>query len=381
MKAPLKARTRVLYINHSIDIGGIENLILELIRAQDPAEYEPLVCVFETKGFLEEEFRAAGAQVFVLPKRAGLDPTLPFRLAALIRRSGADLLHTHNQSSWLYAVLANLLTRKPLLHTMHSSCGQDPSRAGRWKRIEWALSLFTDKIVPVARSIADHLVMQQGVSKSRVETIHNGIKTQLFRNPGDAVRTRSRLSMAPGAFVIGNVARLYPIKDQKTLLAAFALFAPKVESARLLLVGEGPLRGPLTELAERLGISSRILFLGNRRDVPELLQIMDLFVLSSLREGFPVSILEAMASGIPVIATRVDGCLEVVTDRENGLLVPPSDPETLSQAMLSCYHNRSQAIAMAAKGKAVVESNFTFDRMVGKYLANYQILVNGGGAL
>ncbi len=360
---------RILFVNFSLDIGGIETLILEICRGIDRSKYAPAVCSFFENGRLAPEFLAIDVPVHTVPKkRPGLDPTMPFRLAAFMREKGIDIAHTHNPSIWLYGGLAAKMAGASLVHTEHS---QSDYNTARWAVIERGLSLFTDRVTAVSKAVRDTLVNVEKVADRKVTVIHNGIKSGVFDLSVDAAAKRRELGVGEKDFVFVMVARFDHRKDHGVMLRAFAAVKKASPQARLILVGEGGLRAPMETLSRELGIANEVRFLGNRRDVPEILKAADAFVLSSKSEGFPVVILEAMAAGLPVAATNAGGNAEAVSEGETGFIVPIQDPEALAAAMLKLSTDPARARALGENGKVRVKAHFTFEKMIRAYYDIY----------
>jgi sugar transferase (PEP-CTERM/EpsH1 system associated) len=358
----------VMYVNYSLGIGGIETLILELCRRLDRTRYAPSVCVFEAGGKLQKEFEQLGVPVHVLAKAKGTDLALPVRLARLFREHKVSIVHTHNPFAWLYGCLGARLAHLPLVHTQHNSM-RHPSGAhrGKWIIAEKMLSLLTGRITAVSASVADYMVQVERISRGKIDVILNGIDPAAYVRATDAAATKRGLGLQDVPLIIGNIARFYPAKDQRTLVRAFATVAAVVPGARLLLVGDGPQKAATARFAAEAGIAGKVLFLGQRRDIPELLQIMDIFVLSSVKEGLPIALLEAMAAGVPVVATDVDGNPELVRNGVTGIVVPPRSPEAMARAILRLHADRRLAGEMGSRGHQRVRDDFAFETMIHKY--------------
>ncbi len=373
----MKKKTKILYVNFSLGVGGIETLILELCKRLNRQDYMPEVCAFEANGSLEREFKQIGVSVHIIEKKKNTDWSLPLRLSRLVKEQDVDIVHTHNPNPWLYGGIAARLANRPIVHTEHTTADYFGYHSRRWMKIEWLLSKFTNRITTVAGSVSRFMIEKQGIDGRKIEVVYNGIKTEDYDLQIDVLQKKHELGLSESDLIVGNVARFFPNKDHRCLLRAFKLVVDKKNCAKLLLVGDGPLKNELKETVTELNLSENVIFLGNRRDVPELLQIFDLFALSSLREGLPIVLLEAMASELAVVATDVDGNSELVVQNETGILVSASEPAALAQAMLRLLENRSVAKDMARKGRARVRELFTFEGMVKKYENIYERLVKG----
>lgn len=358
---------KILYVNYSLNTGGIETLILELARRIDKSRFSPAVCVFEAGGKLQAEFVKLGIPVYVLQKGKGTDFCLPLKLAKLIKKEKFDLVHTHNQAAWLYGAVAALLSGTKIVHTNHTTADYHNYHARRWHLIEWVLSLITQKITTVAKSVAEYMINTEGIPARKIEVIYNGVKAELYEQDSGGERQKEELGLDDNHFIIGNVARLVANKDHRTLISAFKIISGRMPEARLVIAGDGPLKDELRSQIEDLGLQDTVKLLGNRRDIPDLLKIFNLFALSSLREGFPVVLLEAMASGKPVVSSDVDGNTELVIDDETGLIVPPGNPSAMAEAIERLARDRQKTKIMGANGRKRIKALFSFEKMISGY--------------
>lgn len=342
----------VLYFNHSMAIGGIETMIVDFARMARAAGWSPEVAVMQAGGALEVKLRAMGVPVHSLEKRDGIDWRLPGRLAKLMRERKVAVLHTNNYSAWLYGVAARATVQAIHVHSEHSQ-----ERGFRRRTIEAVLSRFTHHVVAVSKDVEEYLRGIAGLRTRCVTTIANGINNSRFQQDADRRRqVRANLGWDESLVVFGIVARLAPIKNHTMLLQAFAALDTEVrKGARLLIVGDGAERQRLVTLARDLAIESDLSFTGARHDTEALLNAMDAYVLCSLNEGMNLTLLEAMSSGLPCIATRVGGNPELVIDGETGLLVDSGNVQQLCEAMTRLYREaplRSR-FALAARRRAV----------------------------
>jgi glycosyltransferase involved in cell wall biosynthesis len=214
-------------------------------------------------------------------------------------------------------------------------------------------------------------MVAEGFPSSRVGVIHNGIDPGRQPDEGERMRARKTLGFGADAFLVGSVARLDPVKDLKTLIAAYARLHTHPGHAALVLVGDGEERAALEACARDLGVAGGVHFVGYRADIRHLLAAFDVYVNSSVSEGVSLTILEAMATGLPVVATRVGGTPEVVLHGNTGLLVEPRDPAALATAIDELGRDRDRGRALGAAGRVRVDTFFTIDRMVSDYARVY----------
>jgi sugar transferase (PEP-CTERM/EpsH1 system associated) len=344
---------RIAHVSLGLEMGGMEKLLVEFARHADPKRYQLQFVCLEGRGSLANEVEALGWPVEALGKRPGVRLGLILKLARLFRRLNLDVVHTHNETACIYGVPAARLARVPLvLNTRH---GQGFAPGGRRTRVFTFAARLADRVVCVSNDAAA-LSIRSGIPQGRVTTILNGIDTQkfVFRGP---------CAMGPAIVV----ARLVEAKNIDALIRAAVLIRKQIPQFRVRIVGDGPCRLALEALVAELGLQPSVAFIGEADDVPWQLQQASMFVLPSLSEGVSLSILEAMAAGLPVVATRVGGNLEVVHEGETGFLVPVQDPAKLAEAMVRLAADRELARRMGAAGRRRVESCFDVRAMVRAY--------------
>ena len=339
------APIRVLHVLATLLPGGSEISVLRLISALDPARYQVRVAWLRGEPVLQDDFRAAGAAVVPMRMRAKLDPACLLRLMRYVARERIDVVHTHMDVADFYGALAGRLGgARCVVTTKHAP---DEFRTRRtWKRypfiaLERLACAMEDAVIVVSESLASFLEEAERLPRRKMVVIGHGIDGTSRAGP------RPHARPAPGlpAFepLLGAVGRLSPEKGQAVLLRALPAILAAFPRAGLVIAGEGGSRRELETEARRLGIADRAVFLGFRRDVPALLGAIDLFVQPSIYEGFGISLLEAMAAGLPVVASRVGGIPEVVQDGATGVLVPPQDPGALAAAVVRLLRDRDEA--------------------------------------
>jgi glycosyltransferase involved in cell wall biosynthesis len=272
--------------------------------------------------------------------RGRFDPRIALDLARLARRRGARILHVHGYAAADFGRIAARLAGCRLVLHEHFADPRMPAYQGVADRL---LAPWTDAAIAVSQSTLEFLAEERHVPRARVRLIWNGAPLDEFRPaPRErALRVRRELGLPEDALVAGTIGRLSVQKGHSHLLDAAALLLPRVPSARLLVVGDGDLMEPLRERARRLGIAERVVFAGHRTDVADLLGALDVFCISSLYEGTPLALFEAMAAGKAIVSTSVDGCREVLEDGHTGLLVAPVDPRALAAALESVLTSSS----------------------------------------
>lgn len=365
--APAGGRTRVLWLAKGLGRGGAEQLLVNCARHLDRSRYEVDVAyVLPWKDALVPALEAAGVRVHCLGGAPGTpgrpDPRWPLRLRRLAVERRYGLIHTHMP---VPAVAARLLVRGPglrgvrLVHTEHN-LWERYRAATRWANA--ATYRRNDAVIAVSRAVAD-TVTRRGRGRSPgdwLTVVHHG--PDLSGAPGGPqarAAAREQLGLPADAVVVGTVGNLTAKKDHRTLLEAHARLRRTHPSTVLVLIGSGPLEAELRGHASALGLTDQAVVLaGSRPDVPALLPALDVFALSSRQEGLPVALMEAMTSGLPAVVTRVGGMPEILDDGEEGLLVPPADPDVLARALARLVGDPGLRARM---GAAAVERSRSFD--------------------
>jgi glycosyltransferase involved in cell wall biosynthesis len=350
--APLPLR--VAHVTQGLEVGGQERLLVEMARHADHARFRWLVVVLGPRGSLAEAVEAAGARVVALEAPAGLRPGLWRRLARLFRQEQIDIVHSHDDRPLIYGMPAAWWAGvRRRIHTHHH--GRIPQIS---RRQQWLIRLaarFSHQFICVSHDSAKFMI-EQGVAATQVRTLWNGIDLTRFAYRGPSV---------DGSLV--TVARLSPEKDLGNLLHAAKLVADASHDLRFEIAGDGPCRDPLLQLRRELNLANQVIFHGEVRDIPALLARARLFVLPSLSEGISLTLLEAMARGLPLVATKVGGNPEVVEDGVTGLLVPPGDSHALAQAIRTLLADPDRAHAMGLAGRRRVENCFDVRKMMTQY--------------
>ena len=368
-------RLTILQVIYSFQMGGSEKMASTIASGIDRSRFRPLVCGLNGDGPLSEMLRKVDIPCHVLTRRAGKDWSLPGRLYRILRDERVDVIQTHHLGQLLYSLVPARWLGIPVIHTEHEYYTFLQRSRTRWIA-RWMLPLAW-KTVVVGEDVGRFLIDRLGTDPERLETIPQGIAIGQSGSP-DLALLRAGMGLDPsGGPIIGHVARLTAAKDQDGLLRAFARVRETRPTARLVIIGEGECREHLVTLAADLGLGDSVRFLGFRSDVDRLLPAFDLFVLSSVEEGLPISLLEAMAAGRPVVATAV-GCIpNLLSNGERGLLVPPRSPEKLSAAILSLLGSDSARIRYGESGKRHVEARFSLSAMIHRYESLYTEAVRG----
>jgi L-malate glycosyltransferase len=363
---------RVAFVLHAMQVAGAEVLVAETIRRLAPA-IAPAVLCLDDVGRLGEELRAQGTPVECLNRRPGLDLAVSGKLARQFDRLGIEVVHAHQYTPFFYSALGKVRAahRVHLMFTEHGRHYPDVVSAKRRILNRLVFSRLADEVNGVCGFSVRSLAEQDGFGGRPMEVIENGIDLDRYRAGADRAQARRALGFDPDRRVIACIARFHPVKDHRTLLAAFASTAAHIPDVDLWLAGDGPLRADLERLAADLRIADRTKFLGVRSDVPALLQASDVFTLTSLSEAASITLLEAMASGLPSVVSNVGGNPDIVADGVHGLLVPRGDAPATALAFDALLADRERASCMGRAARRRVEEHFRLDRTIQKYWQRY----------
>jgi glycosyltransferase involved in cell wall biosynthesis len=343
---------------NTLEIGGLERMAVDLALGLRRRGHAVSVFCLRFSGPLEAPLRDAGVQVISLNKPEGFHISSLRRLASQFAALGLDVVHTHNPLVHHYGMLAARMARVPALINTRHGLGNFP-RSAKTEAIYEATSLFTDRIVSVSKHADAYFRTHSRIAAHKLTTVYNGIPTEVFA-PSNGHRKPQQ------DFVFGSVGRLAEVKNYRGMIEAFATVLKARPQCRLEVLGDGPLRQSLEAASEQLGVADSVRFRGASADVSGFLHQIDAFVLNSESEGSPMTILEAMASGLPVIATRVGGIPELIETSGCGWLCGPSQSGELAEAMVAAIDS-PQRQEMGRRGLEHVLAHHTLDRMSEHY--------------
>ena len=375
---------RIMHVVNNLGKGGLENGLVNLIRRLAPDRFQHIVCTLRGLGPNAEHLPADRVQIVALKTRGWSSRVQTPMLARAITTAQPDIVHSRNWSAIEAVFAARLAGARGIVHSEHGF-EADASVAEPWRRNAMRRLAFelAHRVVSVSWQLREVHARRTGFAPRRIHVIHNGVDcTRFFPDAEARRRMRGELGIGDGDLCIGSVANLLPVKDHITLLESIGIFtASGAGPWRLLLVGEGSERARLQAYVDaRPEWKSRILFLGSSNRVPELLRAMDVFVLSSVAEGICNSLLEAMASGVAVVATSVGGNPEVVANQESGLLFPARDVQALARHLSELHARPELRSDLAARGIERVQEQFSINSMVQAYDQMYCSLLRASGA-
>ncbi len=362
---------------HGLPIGGAEVMVDRLVRGLGHFYRLSVACLDEV-GELGERLKRDGIPVYELGRRQGFDWRCVRRLLACAKKEGATLIHAHQYTPFAYAAAMRVMGGRPqVLFTEHGRFYPDRSSLKR----RWFNRLMTkptDRFVAVGKDVREALVNHEGISERRIEVVYNGIDLAQIRSHLSCREdVRGKLGFGGQDFLVLQVARLDKIKDHATALRTMALVAEAEPHIHLVIVGDGPERSQIDQDIARLRLGGRVKMLGMRRDVPQLLAAADAFLLTSVSEGIPVTVIEAMATGVPVVATSVGGLPELIEDGTSGLLAPRGDAKGLAAALGRLAHNDDLTAQLVSAGRRRAEQHFSERQMTTRYAEIYaEMLAN-----
>lgn len=369
---------KILHVVHGLSRGGLENGVVNLLNGLPHPEFEQAVCCLDSRGEMADRIIRRDLPLIVMGRRRH-DLTLPWRLAALYRRLQPDIVHCRNWNTWLDAALARLLAggKPTLVWSFHGFADGDwfPRRRRVISRL---LSSFTNELFAVCRDSAERYAGLTGIRPGRFEVLYNGVDCERFRPIASKADLRDRLGLPRDERIVLTVASLTPVKDHDALVRAAAQVVQGTASpTRFLFIGEGALRPAIEARLREMGLEGRVLMPGNSDRVPEYLAAADLFVLPSRLEGMSNAILEAMASGLPVVANQVGGNPELVEQGVTGLLCSQGDVAEMAEAIGRLVENDVLRCAMGAAARQRTVELFSIESMMDAYAAYYRGLAGG----
>jgi glycosyltransferase involved in cell wall biosynthesis len=353
-----------MQVTHSLAVGGSEVLAAAIAEAGVRQGIRMSICGLNCGGGLEVSLRNAGVTTHVIGRRPGVQPAVIVELAKLFRREKATVVLTHHLGQLLYSAIGAHLAGARLIHVEHDYYTLTSARSKRLLRLAGGLA---ERIIGVTDEVARFLVDEAKLPTRKVSLVRNGVDASRFGPL--AGREREGLGISQGRPIVGTVGRLAPAKDQRSLIAAFRAVVAAVPDAVLVIIGEGPMRLELERDVKRYALGESVRFLGERFDVPALLPCMDVFVLSSVHEGLPLALLEAMACARPVVVTDVGGVAAVVDRGRAGVVVAPGDVDGLAKAVIGLLRDPALAARLGAAARTIVEQRYDLRSTIDAYLA------------
>ena len=367
----------IVHVIHHLGVGGLENGLVNLINAIPPERYRHAIICLKGYSDFHQRIKRKDVTIVALNKREGNDFRIYSSLFKLFKQLQPDIVHTRNLATMEGQVIAALARIKARVHGEH---GRDifdlEGKSRKYNLLRKAIRPLVHHFIAVSKDLEKWLIETVNVNPDHLDQIYNGVDILRF-SPSDTLPFTATPAgfINQHSFVIGSVGRMAGVKDYPNLVQAFLLTLEKIPEARkyfrLLIIGEGEAREKCIAMLRTAGAENLAWLPGERADIPDLMHMMSLFILPSLAEGISNTILEAMASGLPVIATRVGGNIELVKEDETGKLIPPGNPERLAETICDYYKNKGLLRRHGMAARRLVESRFSMDAMTQSYLKVY----------
>jgi glycosyltransferase involved in cell wall biosynthesis len=337
-------KIKILYVITSLGLGGAEKLLLSYVRGLNNKKYQSYVCCLREKpDDLSKEIEE-NAEVINLKIRGRFNPFVVYRLLKVIKKIQPEIIHTHLFQPRIYTTIANLFHNRSILVT-HKHSIVNPGKHHIFLFFEMLSILLNKKVVAISESVKQSLKRYEFIPESKIFVLTNCIDYQKF---SEAAELRAKKN--ENSVIIGTVGRLEKVKGISYLLLAMKIILQRFPEAKLEITGGGSVLDELKLLTKKIGISNSVKFFGKLENPIPNYSRMDIFVLPSIIEGFGIVLLEAMAAGVPVVATNVHGIKEVVLDGESGILIPPKNPEAIAEAIMKIIEQPQLAKTLIEKG-------------------------------
>ena len=355
-----------MQITHDLDYGGLQQVVVNICRTINRDVFDISVLCLRNLGAYVPEVEKMGIKIFFLPQRQNSIDYLSFlKVARILKQEKIEVIHTHNTQPFVDGTLGALMSGvRTIVHTDHARKFPDKKR---YMFAEWLMSHFAYKVVGVSDHTSQNLVRYERISSQKVMTIVNGIDGSKYDITIDKGGKKKELGLTNSGPIIGLGVRLTEQKGITYLLQAMPEVIKIFPDITLVIAGEGPIEKELKRESTLLGIDQNVLFVGPRLDMPELLQIFDIYVLPSLWEGLPMVLLEAMAAGCPVIATKVGGVPTMIKHGENGSLIEPKNPQALTSEIIKLLSDKELRNRYSKNGLSQFREKFGADIMTRKY--------------
>ncbi len=375
----MSQRPLIVHLTYILDFGGLETLIVEAINRMPVDQYRhAIVCLTRFTDFRHRITRP-GVEVIALDKQPGIGLGTHVKLWRLLRQMKPTILHTYNLATAEYAFTAAMAGVPVRVHAEHGRDAGDPEgKNPKHQLLRRLLLPFIDSYVAVSADLAQWLKHDVRIPEGKVLFIDNGVDTTRFCPAEGNSPASVPFGIPAGSFVIGTVGRIQDVKDHASLVQAFialrALLPSQQDQLRLVIVGAGPLLPKLQQQVDAAGIGHLVLLPGGRNDIADVMKAFSVFAMSSIAEGMPVTLLEAMSSGLPVVSTRVGGIPDVVIDHETGALVPARDPAAMAAALAVYAQDPALVRRHGATARDRIVKKYSIDAMLASYTALYDRL-------
>lgn len=370
----MKNRLKILFVLQTLRTGGSERIVKELSENLSAEKFEPYVLSL-TDGEMHQEFLDMGISTSCVHKKGKDTLDIVKKISRYIKANGITLINAHHLSPFVHAFFAAKLNRCRLLYTAHT-CQEVDLLPPFWAALGRYMLKACDGAIGISNDISDSMHAKFGLSNRKIFTIENAINISRFEIEIDLSEKKRELGFADGDRIIGSVGSLGQQKNYPNLIRAFKIIKEKMDNVRLLIIGEGKRRPELQDLIESLGLDGHAVLAGARLDVPELMQIMDVYCLASDFEGIPLTMLEAMAATRAIVGTDVIGIRDIVENGKTGLLVPPNDSNALSQALIEVLQSDALSKKLSANAHRYVHEKHSTQTWIEQYEQLFSQIAN-----
>lgn len=365
----MNRKKKLLYVVHSLTLAGTERLVFKMAMALT-AQYEVAICCLDSKGAFWESAQAAGIKLFCLERKPGWHLKIFIDCVKTFKEFNPDIIHAHQYTPYFYSAISKILIHSPakLIFTEHGR--HYPDKVKRMRRaINQLLLKYTDAITAVSEYSRKALYEKEALHSKPITVIYNGIDLTGDENKKDI---RAECGIFQKTKIVGFAGNLRPIKNPILLLKAFARICKNEPNLVLVYIGDGELKEEIQNTANSLGVEDKVFLPGARNPAEPYIAQFDIFVLPSLSEATPLTLLEAMEREVPVIATKVGGMPEIIENGKTGYLVPCNDEKAMCEAIMKILENPEESKIMAIEAKKRVTEKFRFEQMLNQYVSLYQ---------
>jgi len=364
-------RETILHLIETSDVGGAEKVMIDLACGLEKRGFHSIACL-RKEGMLYDELVKRGVETYVLEENGFFDLGFLVKLVMIVIKKKVSIIHAHEFLMNVYGTIVGMISATPVVITLHGKLYYVDKW---WRRLALRFASLFSQLTCVSEDLQCYVSKELQIPYNRIKTIYNGIDTKIRVRGNNYSLIKTELGIRDGYKIVGTVANLNPIKGHIYLLRAIPTIIQEYPKIIFLFVGKGEEEQKLRSEAMNLGISDYVRYLGFRSDVPELLSLMDIFVLPSLSECLPLSVLEAMAFSIPAVVTNVGGNREIIDDGVTGYVVPAGDPERLAEKILLLLRDKKNAECIGLKGSETIGRKFSIDKMLEQYRSLYNSLL------
>jgi len=373
-------KIKILHLLHKLSCGGMENGVVNLVNKMEYGKFSNVICSLTTSDEYQKRIISERRKIYNLNKKEGNDFSIPFKIAEIIKKEDIDIVHSRGWGTYVEGIVAaKLLCRKiKFIFSFHGkTVGELQHIPERRLRAQKMMSVFTDIILTLSDQMARDYASMVNVAREKIGFIYNGVDTDIFTSDKSGQNKLKReFNIGKEAFVIGFVGRVDPVKDLKTLLDAAYLVKQNMKNIKIVIAGEGSEKKALEDYAVKKGIGNHVIFTGQRNDIPDLLNMMEIYVQPSLYEGMSNTIMEAMACRCAIIATNAGGNPELIEHDKDGILFKPGNAKDLSSYIIRLHNDPLKRNSLAERAYEKAKEQFSLESMVRNYENLYMGLMN-----